>query len=232
MVDSARFNYLTRKVEYLTMKLSDYPSKVLRDAGWHTRGYLPHYDGHALPQSITLHLADAVPLKVIERWQRQLRLLTDQHKLVIMRQRIDKYLDQGYGECYLKDLEIAKMVQDSLLKHDGERYKLFAWCVMPNHEHSLMKRFEDTTIEDIMKAHKSFTAHEANELINRTGSFWMEEYYDRWIRNVEHYNNARRYIENNPVKARLCAEPSDWPFSSAWFRKRGGKPGAWIAKEK
>jgi hypothetical protein len=35
--------------------------------------------------------------------------------------------------------------------------------------------------------------------------------------------NTVRYIENNPVKARLCKEPSDWPFSSAWFRKHGRK---------
>ena len=28
------------------------------------------------------------------------------------------------------------------------------------------------------------------------------------------------YIENNPVKARLCEKPEDWPFSSAWFRKK------------
>jgi hypothetical protein len=40
-----------------------------------------------------------------------------------------------------------------------------------------------------------------------------------------------RYIENNPVKARLCANPSDWPYSSAWFRARGGKVGEWVVKE-
>jgi REP element-mobilizing transposase RayT len=47
----------------------------------------------------------------------------------------------------------------------------------------------------------------------------MEDYFDRFIRNEEHYLNTVGYIENNPVKARLCKEPGDWPFSSAWFRK-------------
>ena len=121
-------------------------------------------------------------------------------------------------------------MQDSLLKYDDVRYTLFAWCVMPNHEHSLMTRFENTDLETIMQAHKSFTAHEANKLLQRKGSFWMAEYYDREIRNEEHFFRALRYIENNPVKARLCAKPSDWPFSSAWFRERGGKPGAWLVK--
>ena len=211
------------------MGLADDPHKqLLREAGWHTRGYLPHFDGQAIPQTITLHLADAVPLKVIERWERQLRDLTDKHKLALMQQRIDQYLDAGYGECFLKDAAIAKLVQNSLLKYDGVRYNLFAWCVMPNHEHSLLKRFEDSTLEQIMQAHKSYTAHEANKLLSRKGTFWMREYYDRLIRNREHFFRARLYIENNPVKARLCAKPSDWPYSSAWFRKRGGKPGAWV----
>ena len=148
-----------------------------------------------------------------------------------MQQRIEKYLDQGYGECFLKDPMVAKLVQDSLLKFDGDRYNLFAWCVMPNHEHAMMTRSESHELETIMQAHKSYTAHEANKLLRRKGRFWMDEYFDRYVRNQDHFYNALRYIENNPVRTRLCAKPSDWPFSSAWFRKRGGKPGAWIVED-
>jgi len=210
------------------MGLADSPHKnLLGEVGWHTRGYLPHFDGVAIPQTITLNLADAVPAKVLESWQRQLKDLTVEYKLIVLKQRIERYLDQGYGECLLRDPTIAKVVQDSLLKYDGVRYRLFSWCIMPNHEHSLMTRFQDSELEEIMQAHKSYTAHEANKLLKRKGRFWMPEYYDRMIRNQDHFDNARRYIENNPVKVGLCKDPSDWPFSSAWFRKRGGKPGAW-----
>jgi len=214
------------------MGLTNDPHKeLLREAGWHTRGYLPHFDGAAVPQTITLHLADAVPLKVIERWQRELKDLNDKRKLVLMQQRIDRYLDQGYGECLLKLPPIAKLVQDSLLKYDNIKYVLFAWCIMPNHEHSLLTRFEEAEIEEIMQAHKSYTAHQANKIFHRKGQFWMPEYHDRVIRNQKHFYNVMRYIENNPVKARLCAKPSDWPFSSAWFRKRGGNPRAWVRND-
>ena len=210
------------------MGLADDPHKeLLREAGWHTRGYLPHFDGASVPQTITLHLSDAVPLKVIERWQTELKDLNDEHKLVLMQQRIDRYLDQGYGECFLKLPAIAKLVQDSLLKFDNIKYELFAWCVMPNHEHSLLTRLEEAELEEIMQAHKSYTAHQANKMLHRKVSVLGARVpRDRVIRNHKHFYNALRYIENNPVKARLCAKPSDWPFSSAWFRKRGGKPGA------
>jgi len=77
------------------MGLAEDPHKeLLREAGWHTRGYLPHFDGASVPQTITLHLSDAVPLKVIERWQTELKDLNDEHKLVLMQQRIDRYLDR------------------------------------------------------------------------------------------------------------------------------------------
>src|SRR5690242_19301569 len=104
------------------MRLKDYPQHVLHEAGWHTRGYLPHFDGRVKPQTITVHLADSVTIEVIERWEDELRNVSDEHRRVIMRQRIDKYLDQGYGECYLRDQRMAKLVQDSLLKYDELRY--------------------------------------------------------------------------------------------------------------
>jgi len=204
------------------MSLTNDPhKKELREAGWHSRGYLPHFDGQAIPQFMTINLADAIPRKVIERWQKELTRLKDELARIILHKRIEKYLDLGYGSCYLKDARVAKIVQDSLLKFDGERYNLFSWVVMPNHSHSLFTRFEEWTLEQLMHSHKSYTAHEANKLLERTGQFWMEEYFDRFIRNSKHFRSAVAYIENNPVRAGLCDKPSDWPFSSAWFRKHG-----------
>jgi REP element-mobilizing transposase RayT len=207
------------------MSLKDSPHKeALREAGWSTRGYLPHFDGRAIPQFITLHLEDALPVKVVERWIRQLADLTDKEKTILLQRRIDRYLDQGYGECHLRNPVVARMVQNALLKEDGVSFKLFAWVVMPNHTHSLSTRFEELELDEIMRLHKSYTAHEANRLLGREEEFWVKDYFDRYIRNGKHFQNVVRYIENNPVKAGLCRHPEDWPFSSAWFRARGIKP--------
>ena len=112
------------------------------------------------------------------------------------------------------------MVQDSLLKFDGSRYHLFSWVVMPNHVHCLMTRFEEYELSAILHSLKSFTAHEANKTLRREGQFWIEDYFDRYIRNAEHFEKTVKYIENNPVKAGLCLRPEDWPYSSAWFKKQ------------
>ncbi len=91
---------------------------------------------------------------------------------------------------------------------------------MPNHLHFLLTRLENLKLWKIMQSLKSYTSHESNKVLGRTGQFWIEDYFDRFIRDGEHFRRTVKYIENNPVKARLCKKPEDWPFSSAWFRAR------------
>jgi hypothetical protein len=58
---------------------------------------------------------DAIPLKVIDRWKKELEHLNSKEEQILMQRRIDVYLDQGYGSCYLKDPAIAAIVEESLL---------------------------------------------------------------------------------------------------------------------
>src|SRR6266576_6345062 len=206
------------------MSLIDDPHQAeLRAAGWHSRGYLPHFDGREIPQFITIWLFDSLPDKVLQKWQRELDLPNSKDDQTLLRKRIEKYLDQGYGEAFLGDQSLARMVQSVLLSFDGRCYRLSAWVVMPNHIHFLATRLETQTLAGIMQSFKSLTSHKANQLLGRKGTFWMADYFDRYIRNAEHFANTVRYIESNPVKARLCTKPSDWPYSSAWFRAREQK---------
>ena len=49
----------------------------------------------------------------------------------------------------------------------------------------------------------------------RREPFWHREFWDRYIRDEEHYYDTIEYIHNNPVKARLVWKPEDWIWSSA-----------------
>jgi len=180
-----------------------------------------------MPQFITLHLADAIPKEVLKRWKLDLQAVNDDSRALALRRRVERFVDQGHGNCYLHDPRIATIVQDTLLHWHQIRYKLFAWVIMPNHSHVLLTRFECCDLKQIMHTHKSFTAHQANALLGRTGPFWMEDYFDRYIRDARHFQTVVKYIEENPVKAGLCAQSSDWPFSSAYFRSAGGSPAKW-----
>lgn len=188
--------------------------------GWHYRGYLPHFDGGEICQFITLHLGDALPQDVTRKWKAELENEKDEVAQTEFYRRVEKYLDQGYGHCYLRDERIAMQTQDSLLYFNAKRYNLIAWVIMPNHTHFLLKPIAGNKLSDIIHSIKSFTAQQVNKILQRKGRFWQEDYFDRYIRNYEHYEKTISYIENNPVKAGLCEKPDDWKFSSSYFRKK------------
>jgi putative DNA methylase len=192
-------------------------------AGWHSRGYLQHFDGGEIPQFITFRLADSMPQKLLDRWREELSSEQNVNVDAALRKRIELFLDQGYGKCYLRDPRVAESVQNSLLFFDGERYRLTAWVVMPNHAHMLLTPCTGHELSDILHSLKSYTANEANKLLRRKSQFWQPEPFDRWVRDADHFAKVIAYIENNPVKGHLCKKPEDWPHSSAWFRKRGLK---------
>ena len=183
---------------------------------WHSRGYLPHFDQDGFTQFVTFRLADSVPQLVLDRWHTELK--SGEISDAGVRRRIEYYLDQNYGESWLRAPEIANILQETLLKWDGERYRLISWVIMPNHGHILFSPFEGHRVSDIMHSIKSFTAHFANDLLKRKGRFWAKEYFDRYIRDQRHFANTLAYIENNPVKAKLCKLPCEWPYSSAYFK--------------
>ncbi|MCG3173791.1 MAG: hypothetical protein GMKNLPBB_01993 [Myxococcota bacterium] len=183
---------------------------------WRSRGYLPHWEAGETPQSITFRLHDSLPRELLDRWSDELARLPEDQRSLARRKRIETALDAGHGACWLRDPEIAQIVESALLHFDGERYRLHAWCVMPNHVHALITPLHGNSLSSIMHSWKSFTAKEANHVLDRQGPFWLEEYHDRAIRNEEHFRRAIEYIEQNPVKAGMCERMEDWRFGSAW----------------
>ncbi len=195
---------------------------------WHSRGYLPHFDRPGLVQSITFRLADSVPTGVVQQWHEELGLsqgeAADDPRCAELRERIEKYADAGKGECWLRNPGCAEIVENALLHFDGERYRLMAWCIMPNHVHVLLETVSGVRLGDIVHSWKSFTAKKCNELLQRTGTFWMPDYFDRYIRDAVHLRKATEYILANPVTAGLCQHPTDWKWSSAGREDAGGTP--------
>ena len=113
------------------------------------------------------------------------------------------------------------MVQENLWHRDGVQYRLLAWVVMPNHVHALIEVWQNP-LPEILKNWKSYTAKVANHILGREGTFWQDDYFDRYIRDEEHYRRAVLYIENNPVKAGLVRLAAHWPWSSPHFRDQEG----------
>lgn len=174
---------------------------------WHSRGYLPHCDTPELIQSVTFRLHDSLPESAIAR-------LAAEASPLNKRQRIESLIDAGYGECFLQKANIANIVENALLHFDGTRYRLLAWCVMPNHVHVLIETCTGYPLGNAVHSWKSYTAKRINQILRLEGAVWHPDYFDRYIRDQEHLLAAIAYIEQNPVNARLVEKTEDWQYSS------------------
>src|SRR5687768_8479411 len=120
------------------------------------RRRLPHFSDSSLPQFITFRLYDSVPEKLLKKWQ-DLIDVTDPQTSVLYRKKVERFLDRGYGECFLKRKEVAVKMRDSLFFHDGKKYKIIAWVIMPNHVHILLQPMDGIELEEITHSIKSYT---------------------------------------------------------------------------
>ncbi len=127
----------------------------------------------------------------------------------------DKYLNLcRKSPLWLQNEEVTQIVMNSLRFNDGKLYELHLAMIMPNHVHMIIKPLTDSnkpvSLAKIMKDHKSFTANEANKLLQRNGQFWHHENYDHYIRDDKEYCRIREYVLNNPVKAGLVDHYRNW----------------------
>jgi len=203
-------------------------------AGLHFRGQLPHLKKEGAVYFVTFRLADSLPAHEVARLKHERQVILEQARaakspltwheeeqlLAWYCDKVEALLDAGHGTCCLSKPEIAGLVAGALKHFNGQRYELRAWVVMPNHVHAVVWPMPGQTLGDILHSWKSFTSKAANKLLGRTGEFWQKESYDHWIRDDTERARLVAYVENNPVKARLCKSLGDWKWSSAYERRQ------------
>jgi putative transposase len=136
----------------------------------------------------------------------------------------DDALDTAHtNPRWLDNTLVAEAIQENLFFHANKSYRLWAFVVMPNHVHALVEPIKQLgqhaelvpDSSQIVHSLKSFTAHRANEILNRKGVFWETATYEQWIRDAAEFSRTIEYIERNPVKARFVSSPKKWLWSSA-----------------
>jgi len=120
--------------------------------------------------------------------------------------RIDAMLDHGHGKCFLRSPEAASEVSKVMLRFDGERYRMWSLVVMPNHVHLVFSLPSEQGLPELMRAWKGVSARKVNAITARSGELWQQDYFDRLIRDHEHFVRVVRYVRRNPVKAGLAVE--------------------------
>lgn len=153
----------------------------------------------------------------------EIRFLPDEEQKIEKWRRVHELLDSGAGTCPLQYPENAQTVEDSLIFGDKKRYQLLAWVIMPNHVHVLIEQQDGWPLSKIVQSWKRHTSRTIHLLDagspSCTRPLWQRDYWDRYIRNPEHFAKTKHYIENNPVNAGLVKPPVDWQWSSTAFNK-------------
>ena len=187
---------------------------------------LPHWSQAGVVCFITCRLDDSMPRDVVERWHIDRREWLKAHGIdpdgskwrgavqqldrPLQRELFARFsgewhdeLDKCHGACLLKDPENSKVVADSLLKFDGDRYWMTDFVVMPNHMHLLVVFPDDDSMLKQCEEWKRFTGRRINQRTGNSGRFWQQDGFDHLVRSEAQFLHFRRYIANNPLKAGL-----------------------------
>ena len=136
---------------------------------------------------------------------------------------MDRLLDDARtGAFYLRQPALADMIVQAIQYNANVlgHYLCHAFVVMPNHVHLLAT--PAVALPKLTKSLKGITAKRANAMLALIGSpFWQEESYDHLVRHNGEFEKIASYIHENPVRAGLVREASDFRWSSAGWATRG-----------
>jgi REP element-mobilizing transposase RayT len=179
--------------------------------------YLPHWTLENGIYHARFRLFDSLPAKIrndlaVEKEALYVKIHNPASNLTIGEKKkfaalytenVEKLIDAGHGACWLKEDPIAEIVVGVLNFFNDQRYKLYSWCIMPNHVHVIVQPLGGFKLEGILKSWKAFSAHRANILLKRTGQFWLYENFDRLIRSEDDLQKKIHYVISNPIQAGL-----------------------------
>jgi putative transposase len=106
-------------------------------------------------------------------------------------------------------------------------WRVHAYCWMPTHYHLLLETQEPNLSAGMQRLNGVY-AKSFNYAHGFEGHLFERRFRSIVIDNEPQLFETARYVVRNPVRAGLCAEPADWPWSSFAAMVGGGKPPAFL----
>jgi putative transposase len=192
-------------------------------------GRLPHWEVEDGRYFITIHLAGAIPVEGRKRLQRlseQVRAVADKAspewlslQRMIFRE-MERWLDRAEWNPKLQHPQVAAMVVEAI-EHRSRRndWHVYEYVVMPTHLH-LFGEIGNCGLKDALEDFKRWTGHRAAEILEQEERrFWQREWFDHWSRSDEEDEKIAKYIRDNPMKAQLVQDYTDWQYGS-WTKHK------------
>ena len=202
---------------------------------------LPHFQPPYATYLVNFRIAGSLPKEALRRLQSEFELFkrsmasttpskgsvaTYRERQFEYQMNVDRLLDMATtGSDWLRRSDLAELVSKALHFYDGVKYALLAYCIMPNHVHTLLafgppwipapdgEASEQFFVTKCIGSVKKKTARGANEILNRSGPFWQHESYDHVIRDDAEMRRILWYVILNPVSAGLVSDWKDWRWT-------------------
>lgn len=161
--------------------------------------HLPHWRQDGATYFVTFRLCDSLPQSKLA----ELRALRDAWKrhhpppqdeaawqtlLRSTTERVERWLDEGMGACWLKHPALAAHVTEAMHHFDGQRYELGGYTVMPNHVHAIVRPVlcDEYPLENIVGSWKQFATRKIAAGVAVDGPLFQQECFDKILRDEEH----------------------------------------------
>lgn len=129
------------------------------------------------------------------------------------------FVEEGDYQFYLENLREWKLALS---------LKIYSYCLMTNHIHLIVEPNDDTTaVSELMKRLAAKQTRRINRLERRSGTLWEGRYKSSPIQRDSYLLQCSRYIELNPVKAKMVVDPKDYRWSS-YQARIGQTSAAWL----
>ena len=101
--------------------------------------------------------------------------------------------------------------------------RMYSYCFMSNHVHLLIEPSTEQGLSNMVQSLGRRYVQYINKKYKRTGTLWEGRFKSSLVSKDSYLIACSRYIELNPVRAKMVKHPKDYPWSSYGFRAEGKK---------
>ena len=146
---------------------------------------------------------------------------SDRRNIVVGRRTFFAGCKTHMAERFFEAPNEADLIIDVLRTNTpAGKFKLHDFVVMPDHFHVLLIVDGNTSIERAIQLIKGGYSFRRNKELGLEGEIWPPGFSDIRVRDRKSFLAHKKYIDENPVKAGLAKSAEDYPYCSAYFKKK------------
>jgi REP element-mobilizing transposase RayT len=104
-----------------------------------------------------------------------------------------------------------RLFADVVQRHN---WFVHVFCLMTNHYHLVVEALRDELSQGFHRLNGVY-AQTFNRRYGRKGHLWGDRFWSGLIEDDEQFDAVCEYVLNNPVRAGICTQATDWPWSGS-----------------